>query len=84
MKKIYIIILVLFSISVQAQKYYYNGSEKIQLYESEKSFILFGESTEAILKGFEKAELYKIKNFTILKNKISDFSMKKTFEKKIR
>lgn len=82
MKKIYIIILVLFSISVQAQKYYYNGSEKIQLYESEKSFILFGESTEAILKGFEKAELYKIKNFTILKNKISDFSMKKTFEKK--
>lgn len=82
MKKIYIFILVLFSISVQAQKYYYNGSEKVQLYQSEKSFILFDESTDTILKGFEKAELYKVKNFTILKNKMSNSSMKKTFEKK--
>ena len=82
MKKIYILILVLFSMSVQAQKYYYNGSEKVQLYQSEKSFILFEESKETVLKGFEKAETYKVKNFTILKNKTSDFSMAKTFEKK--
>ena len=71
--------LVLISISIQAQKYYYNGSEKIEIYLSEKSFILHEDSEQITNDGFEKSEKYLAKKFTILKNKKSDFSIKSSF-----
>ncbi len=67
---------MLISISLQAQEYYYNGSKKIEIYQSDESFILFEEPIQSIQNHFEKTEIYSKKGFTILKKRKNSFSMK--------
>jgi hypothetical protein len=57
MKKLYNLLLIMFCMTtLHAQEYYYNGSEKIEIYASEKSFIIFEDTEQITHKGFEKAE----------------------------
>lgn len=76
MKNFYTFLFVLFSITLNAQVYYYNGSEKIEINLSESSFILFDEPTSAIKSGFEKTATFSKKGFSILEKKNENFSVK--------
>ena len=62
MKNLYTIILCFLFFSLQAQDYYYNGSERININKSENSFISFDTSNKmkSIANGFEK-----VKTFTV-------------------
>lgn len=61
--------------SIQAQKYYYNGSKKIEIYQSKDSFILFEVPDQVMRNGFGNVEIYNLKGFTILKNKKPDYRL---------
>ena len=64
MKNLYNLLLIMFCMTtLHAQEYYYNGSEKIEIYPSEKSFITFEGTEQITRKSFEKTELYKSKGF---------------------
>ncbi len=74
MKNLYTLVLCFFIFSLQAQEYYYNGSEKIEIYKSDKYFISFETPNQDVAKGFEKIETFSAKGFTILANKKANFS----------
>lgn len=74
MKNLYTIIFCLFLFSLQAQDYYYNGSEKIKIYKSNKSFISFDKPTQTFAKGFKKVNTFSAKGFTILEDRKANFS----------
>lgn len=66
MKNLYTIILCLFFSSIQAQKYYYNGSEKIEIHQSKNSFISYDKPKETFTKGFKNVKTFAIKGFSIV------------------
>ncbi len=74
MKKIYTIILCFLFFSVRAQDYYYNGSEKVQIYKSNKSFISFETPAQTVVQGFNNVSTFSAKGFTILEDKKANFS----------
>ncbi|WP_037316071.1 hypothetical protein [Salegentibacter sp. Hel_I_6] len=80
MKNFYILLFVFFSITINGQNYYYNGSEKIEIHFSEESYILFEEPSMTVKSGFEKTESFSRKGFFILEKKKKDFSMKEDVE----
>lgn len=77
MKNLYTIILCLFSFSVQAQNYYYNGSEKIEIYQSKKSFISYDNPTQKFTKGFKNVKTFSSKGFSIVEEERSDIVARK-------
>lgn len=79
MKTINTLILCFFIFSLQAQDYYYNGSEKVTINKSKTSYISFDDLTsmKSVTNGFQKVETFSIKGFTILNQKKSNFSIQK-------
>lgn len=79
MKTINTLILCFFIFSLQAQDYYYNGSEKVTINKSKTSYISFDNPTNMkyIADGFEKVKTFTVKGFTILNQKKSNFSRQK-------
>ena len=79
MKKFIPLFTCLFVLSLNAQSYYYNGSEKVAINESESSFISFDDSTKVntIDRDFEKIKRFSAKEFTLLNQKKKSFSKQK-------
>ena len=79
MKTVNTLIFCFFILSLQAQDYYYNGSEKVRIDKSEMSFISFDNpnSMKSVVNGFKKVETFAVKGFTILKHKRNSFSSQK-------
>lgn len=79
MKTINTLILCFFIFSLQAQDYYYNGSEKVTISKSNTSYISFDNPTsmKSIVNDFEKVKTFTVKGFTILNQKKSNFSRQK-------
>jgi hypothetical protein len=76
MRYLYLLISFFFTFSLQAQQYYYNGSEKIILYKSDNSFITYDEPSSETMKAFGEINPSISKGFTILSNKKNNVSLK--------
>jgi subtilisin family serine protease len=74
---------VLFLFSIQAQNYYYNGSEKIEIHQSEKSFISYDKPSQSFAKGFKNVKTFSTKGFTLLEEKKNDISARKFRSEKL-
>jgi hypothetical protein len=61
MKNLYTIILCFFFFSIQAQNYYYNGSEKVEIYESKNSYISFDKPSKTFSKEFKDVKTFSAK-----------------------
>jgi len=83
MKNLYTIILCFFFFSIQAQNYYYNGSEKIEIHQSEKSFISYDKPSQSFAKGFKNVKTFSTKGFTLLEEEKSDISARKFRSEKL-
>ncbi len=83
MKNLYTIILCFFFFSIQAQNYYYNGSEKIEIHQSEKSFISYDKPSQSFAKGFKDVKIFSTKGFTLLEEEKSDISARKFRSEKL-
>jgi hypothetical protein len=77
MRNLYTIILCFSFFSIQAQNYYYNGSEKIEIHQSEKSFISYDTPSKSFAKGFKNVKTFSTKRFTLLEEEKSDISARK-------
>lgn len=77
MKQFCTLIFCFFLLSLQAQDYYYNGSEKVTINNSENSFISFDSPTKlsSIERNFQTVETFSANGFTILHGENSSFSM---------
>lgn len=82
MKNFYTLIFCLLFISLQAQEYYYNGSERVNVNKSENSFISFDSPTKmkTLEHDFRNVKTFRSKGFTILKEKKNSFSKMKLQE----
>ncbi len=69
MKYLKLLIALLLSFSLQAQQYYYNGSEKVYVYESDEAFITYDQPSSQIKQAFSEVELAESKGFTTLTGK---------------
>ncbi|MDC9724263.1 MAG: S8 family serine peptidase [Urechidicola sp.] len=83
MRNLYTIILCFFFFSIQAQNYYYNGSEKIEIYQSKKSFISYDKPSQSFAKGFKNVKTFLTKGFTLLEEEKSDISARKFRNEKL-
>ena len=83
MRNLYTIILCFSFFSIQAQNYYYNGSEKIEIHQSEKSFISFDKPSQTFTKGFKDVKTFSTKGFSILEEEKSDISARKFRKEKL-
>lgn len=83
MKNLYTIILCFFVFSLQAQNYYYNGSEKIEIYESKNSYISFDIPSQTFAKGFKDVKKFSTKGFTLLVDEKTNISAKKFRSEKL-
>ena len=73
----------MFFFSIYAQNYYYNGSEKVEIYESKNSFISFDNPAQTFLKEFKDVKTFSSKGFTILEDGKTDISVRKLRDKKL-
>jgi len=76
MKYLSILFSFLFCSSLHAQQYYYNGSEKVTVYESENSFITYDNPSPEMMNAFSEVKPSSSKGFTILIDKKETTSMK--------
>ncbi len=74
MKHLYTITLCFFVFSLQAQNYYYNGNEKIEIYESKNSYISFDKPSQTFAKGFKDVKTFSAKGFTLLVDEKTNIS----------
>ncbi len=79
MKNFCTLILCFLVLSLQAQDYYYNGSEKVIITNSVNSFISFDSPTKlrSVESDFQEVETFSRSGFTILHGENSSFSMQK-------
>ncbi len=76
MKNLLLFFAIFLCFSLQAQHYYYNGSEKVAVYESDNSFITYNQLSNTMAKGFSQVKSSNSKGFTILIGKNTTTSLK--------